>query len=580
MNRRCIVSAFAMVVLAAGLSAQSLKIAVMDFTLESDNPQFKYLGKGFTELVSVEVARLPGFVLVDRARRNAILEEQEFALSGVADESGAMEIGQLLSVDYFVVGSIIDMMGNLLVSYSIIRTESGAVVGMRTTDGVPTDYKRIVKDIGVGIATMAGKEGAIAVAKAAPPPPAPVAKQAEVLTGFSDAVAALDAKDVKTATAKLEAARKLDPTDPAVRFYLDKLAAGTSKFAVIPEVYFSLNNPASLALRDSATSYFYIAFGGTYLTGTDWPGLEASVFPAAVELSGDYGADAPGAAYATKYGVREIDSRIFSGYGTPIGSNMGLGAQAFFSHVEANVQRKADTGGSPEDPLYVAGWDSLSFYGGELMLSWAPAPGFSLGIGGTVGGYGGSVRDWQTANDDTETNPQELFYGGEFGLMLKSPRGDLLGALSLGASSYLRNEFDMDDITLGGAKVDMNGFLDLSVTLGLNQMRDFVVLKFIQNIYGFSGMMAPFLQLLPAYEHWFGSALSVRVGGVLSMSPKETLYVGYGGTAGATLVLGTWEIDIGATYRNRPSRIYSSEIIPETIFSVGLRKNATARKTN
>ncbi|MCX7024748.1 MAG: hypothetical protein NT080_09035 [Spirochaetes bacterium] len=81
-------------------------------------------GKGFTELISVEVARLPGFTLVDRERRNAILDEMEFALSGAVDESGAMEISKLLSVDHFVVGSIID--------------------------------------IGDGIATMANKESAIA----------------------------------------------------------------------------------------------------------------------------------------------------------------------------------------------------------------------------------------------------------------------------------------------------------------------------------------------------------------------------------------------------------------------------------
>jgi len=53
-------------------------------------------------------------------------------------------------------------------------------------------------------------------------------KQAAVLSTFSEAVAALDSKDMKTAKAKLEEASALDPTDPAVRYYLDKLAAGTS----------------------------------------------------------------------------------------------------------------------------------------------------------------------------------------------------------------------------------------------------------------------------------------------------------------------------------------------------------------
>ena len=41
----------------------------MDFTVESDNPAYKYLGKGFAELTSVEIARIPGVTLVDREQQ-------------------------------------------------------------------------------------------------------------------------------------------------------------------------------------------------------------------------------------------------------------------------------------------------------------------------------------------------------------------------------------------------------------------------------------------------------------------------------------------------------------------------------
>jgi TolB-like protein len=225
-----IVMAFLLLAAVSGF-AEEFRVAIMDFTVESDNPQFKYLGKGFAELTSVELARIPGVVLVDRAKRNAALEEQAFSLSEGADEKKALQIGKLLAVDYLVSGTIIDMMGNLVVSYQVVKTETGAIVDKRQTDGAPADYKRMVREIGAGLGQMMGSKP-VAVAKA---PEAPKAvKQAEVLSNFSEAVEALDKKDVKTATSKLEAAQKIDPTDQAVKQFLDKLAGGTSKFAVIP----------------------------------------------------------------------------------------------------------------------------------------------------------------------------------------------------------------------------------------------------------------------------------------------------------------------------------------------------------
>src|SRR5208283_2208365 len=104
-------------------------------------------------------------------------------------------------------------------------------------------------------------------------------------------------------------------------------------------------------------------------------------------------------------------------------------------------------------------------------------------------------------------------------------------------------------------------------------LRDFLVLKTIGYIYPGSQDNASYLQVIPAYEHWFGSALSLRIGAVASMEPLPSLTVGYGGTLGATFVLRKWEIDLGATYRQRPSRIDYTDVIPETVFSLGIKRN-------
>lgn len=538
---------------AIALSAQSLNVAVMDFDLESDNPQFKYLGKGFTELTSVEVARLHGFTLVDRAKRNDILEEQAFALSGAVDESKAMQIGKLLSVDYLVVGSIIDLMGNLVVTYSVVSTESGAVLGKDKTEGQPSEYKRMVREIGLGIAAMMGKQ--VAVAKAPPPP---VAKQAEVLTNFSDAVAALDSKDTKTAEKKLEAAKALDPTDPAVRYYLDKLAGGTSKFAVLPEAYYSLNNPAMLGLIKEDSIYTSIAFGGTFLFEQALPGGQGNFFV----LPGSYGQGSipPPNPNQLQFGESESDIRLRFGYSFPLTDKLGMDVEVVTTQESSTLQRENYNGSNvvQSNPNSV-----------DLNLGWAPASWLLVGLGLLAGdnneqiGYQGNTGG---------NPPPSLLFGGEGGFVLRTADGRYSFGLTVGYSNFTTYQYNM--YTLGeGPVLVAPWYFDQTDTIGLGALRDFLVLKTIGYIYPGSQDNASYLQVIPAYEHWFGSALSLRIGAVASMEPLPSLTVGYGGTLGATFVLRKWEIDLGATYRQRPSRIDYTDVIPETVFSLGIKRN-------
>ncbi|TFG62072.1 MAG: hypothetical protein E4H28_08120 [Gemmatimonadales bacterium] len=555
--RRSFVVGLALLCLCAAAGAQNLRIAVMDFTVESDNPQFKYLGKGFAELASVEVARLPGFTLVDRERRNALLEEQAFSLSGAAGTADSIAIGKLLTVDYLVVGTVLDMFGNLVVTFSVIKTDTGEVIGKLSAEGTPGEYKRIVREIGAGIAKMSGRETKVVVAKAPPVAP-PVAKQAEVLSSFSAAVEALDRKDVKAAAANLELARRIDPTDPAVRFYLDKIAGGSSKFAVIPPVYYFLDNPATLGALTQDMAYFYVAGGGNGLFSNKPAGSSTPVY----ELDGLYGAAMPGAlGIPGTYAVREIDARIFIGYALPLAPGLGVGAQVFFSRVENNVLRV--------DPFIDgSGWDGVNFYGTALSIGWTPASWLSVGISGTAGITDGNGNDFGA---QMENYDPVFIYGGEIGIVDSSARGNLVASFIVGTNSDVVEFFDMDTIALDRAGAfQWPVYIDLSLAYGFNGLKDFVVLKFLTDVYGFDGP-APFMQLIPAFEHSLSKTLSTRLGAVVSMSPNETLDVGFGGTAGATMSLGRLEIDLSATVRQRPSRVTSEEIIPEALFSVGLR---------
>jgi TolB-like protein len=426
----------ALILAVSGVGAQALRIAVMDFTVESDDPQFKYLGKGFAELASVEVARLPGFTLVDRERRNALLEEQAFSLSGAADAKDSIAIGKLLTVDCLVVGTVLEMFGNLVVTFSVIKTESGEVVGKSSAEGAPGEYKRIIREIGNGIAKMSGKGPEVAAVQAPPVATAPpVEKQAEVLTSFSAAVEALDRKDVKTAKANLEKARKIDPTDPAVRLYLDKLGGGSSKFAVIPPVYYFLDNPASLGALKKDMLFFYGAGAGPFFFGEMNEEAEHPV----IELDGLYGADMVGAGgVAGTYAVREIDGRMITGYALPLTPRLGFGAQLFFSRVENNVMRI-------EPYVEGSGWDGVNFYGTALSMGWSPTIRVSIGFSGTVGFTDGNGHDF---GEEMYTYDPVFIYGGELGLIIKNAKGNFVFSMIGGINSDVVEFFNMRTITL------------------------------------------------------------------------------------------------------------------------------------
>ena len=55
----------------------------------------------------------------------------------MADQSRALEVGRLLVVNYLVTGSIIDMFGQLIVTYEVFSIDTGAVVGKSRPQGIP-----------------------------------------------------------------------------------------------------------------------------------------------------------------------------------------------------------------------------------------------------------------------------------------------------------------------------------------------------------------------------------------------------------------------------------------------------------
>ena len=76
-------------------------ISVSDFKVESDEPSHKYIGKGLSRLVAVELRKSRKVELLEREQIMKILEEQELSLSDLVDQTKQVEIGQSWTVPWW-----------------------------------------------------------------------------------------------------------------------------------------------------------------------------------------------------------------------------------------------------------------------------------------------------------------------------------------------------------------------------------------------------------------------------------------------------------------------------------------------
>jgi TolB-like protein len=71
---KCSSLALAVLLLCAAVprcpAEEPVRLAVLDFEVQSDNPSYRYLGKGFAEFVSVNLLKIKDLQLVEREKHN------------------------------------------------------------------------------------------------------------------------------------------------------------------------------------------------------------------------------------------------------------------------------------------------------------------------------------------------------------------------------------------------------------------------------------------------------------------------------------------------------------------------------
>jgi len=535
MKRRVLRGMFilALLALCASLSAQDIILTVSDFSVESDNTSYKYLGKGISTLVAGELRRTKTIKILEREQLNRIIEEQKMSLSGLMDESKQLEIGKLLSADYIVFGEIIDMAAAVLISVRMADIETGEVVWEDSMTEKLESYDYIgayfAQSILAGL-DLEAEEATVAKVETKE------VKQETAIIALSSGIDAYDRGDEEKAKEELKTVQKIDPGNEVARFYLSKLQALSPKFRVETDLYAPVYNPASLGFLEKGRIYSWLGIHAFAPVNEDWNG------------------DSRGYVLDGYYLARDEQSPFIVGISLPMGSRFGLSLGINFSGDESHVDTRDD-----------------AFSTGQRQSNWGAFAGFGARVNKSFGVGVSTMVYYTHPNSDESDDIEGVSVSLSPGVVFQSPDGGLIGDLTISYTTQEINYFDTESSTIVTGNYPV--ILDASLTYALTAQKLFLGFKGITGIFiddrgGYS------LRLIPMAEFWPWVFLSLRAGYEFSLLDQvENMTMGHGAIGGFSLKIGMFDLNANITYRQKPVRQLPGYTIPDIKFLIGLESH-------
>lgn len=264
------------------------RMAVADFKVSSDNNKLRYVGKGLAEMVAAELAQSPGLLVIDRAKREELLGEMEFALSDAADSTKTLQLGKLLAAQFLLCGEIIDMGEDVLLSCRLTEVETAAIVWTDKSLGELSDYDALSRRIAVSLLASRGlgpqAPPGPAAPTTAPKNAAETQRRERAIVAFSAAVDALDRNDVAEATRQVKVAAAADRRNRAVRALFDKLVAPSPRYQPEIEFYTPIASAANEAMAQQGAIGAWVGFT-TPGSGVHWGDYRSSDSYAGIRLT-------------------------------------------------------------------------------------------------------------------------------------------------------------------------------------------------------------------------------------------------------------------------------------------------------
>ena len=127
-------------------------IAVLYFDYGGKKTDLEPLREGLAQMLISDLAELGEIRVVERARLNALLEEQKLGASGKVDAATAARIGKLLGARELVLGSYFDLAGALRIDARVVEVETGKIVRSVGVNGPAGDFWALERELAAKLA--------------------------------------------------------------------------------------------------------------------------------------------------------------------------------------------------------------------------------------------------------------------------------------------------------------------------------------------------------------------------------------------------------------------------------------------
>ena len=146
------------------LTAQNVNIAVLGVENLNRDPRYDYLEGMILGVLMYDFTRVDDVSLVERARIDRIIDEQNLRLTGLLnDEDTARQVGQLAGADYLIEGDYAFLGRDLVINMRIMDSAEGTTTAVSvrgyTENSIHELAEQIVKEITGKPVILAGIEG-------------------------------------------------------------------------------------------------------------------------------------------------------------------------------------------------------------------------------------------------------------------------------------------------------------------------------------------------------------------------------------------------------------------------------------
>ena len=519
------------------------RIAILDLDVLTSRDDYQYVGKGIAEMLAFELRNEKYIQIIEREKRNIALEELNFSLTGLSDESEALELGRLLTANYLVVGDIIEMDKKFLITIKLMDVETSVVIWqdqlLTRLNNASAVSQYFAGSLIAGIIGDGGEERSSAEL---------IFQQeglGEDLSGsliaFSAAVDAIDEGDKETARTELSQARSIDPESRVVRHFLDLLSVVAPKYKYELRPYGPVYNPAYLPRNTSDRFYIWESLPMGFLQ-------EKVMYEVTPEIS-----------------TYEADVVATGGYFFPVGDRHGFDIEFSWTYL---VRQTSTT--VPYD--YDGQSLSFAYFGSQswsliLGYGYAVSDFFSLGLA-----FQPSIVDWSDSASAVDPDDTITFqYSLTLGSLLTLLHGRMLCDVQFVYSNYPQYYAIEDDQTYYKGTAPF--LIETSIIGSVVPEKLFLSMKgnvdiFLDNRAGF------FIRAIPIAEFWPARFLALRAGYQLSvLNQLGFVVVGQGVTGGFSLKFGKWDFDAAYSHSMNPSTNVAGYLTPLNKLHFGLTRS-------